>query len=357
MVMIPYVTSLAWTGFLGVGENAVGAGVFAPDVSSDAGMPGEGAPWDGSGGGTPDVGAPGDENGGRTPGADAPGGESGEAGMMSGIPGAGEKFVVSDRDGREVKISLEDFLTGALAAQIPADYGEETLKAQAVLARTWIYGLMNGRTEINEEELDMDVRTRAQMETAWGDDFAVYYGKIRQAVRDTAGEALTYEGVCITPFFCRAAAGKTRDGGAEYPYLFQAESPGDLEVKNFFQAFSFTPAEAAKIVNAIPDAVPVSEKDLPSKIQIVERDGAGYVLKLQIGGKTYSGETVQYAFGLPSACYSFEEQDGKLRILCKGIGHGYGFSQAGASVLEQEGNGYRELLFHYFQNVEITDFP
>ena len=83
------------------------------------------------------------------------------------------------------------------------------------------------------------------------------------------------------------------------------------------------------------------------------RDGAGYVVQIQIGPKTYSGEEVQYALGLSSPCFYFDELQGKIRVTCKGIGHGYGFSQAGASALEKEGLGFEALLDHYFQNVEI----
>ena len=77
---------------------------------------------------------------------------------------------------------------------------------------------------------------------------------------------------------------------------------------------------------------------------------------MQIGQKTYSGEEVQYALGLSSSCYSFEEVDGKIRVTCKGIGHGYGFSQAGANALETEGYDFKELLNYYFQNVEIANY-
>ncbi|MBQ2400977.1 MAG: hypothetical protein II311_03065 [Lachnospiraceae bacterium] len=109
-------------------------------------------------------------------------------------------------------------------------------------------------------------------------------------------------------------------------------------------------------INEIPGAVAVSEMELDSGggIQIVERDGSGYVKQVQIGQKTYTGEEVQYALGLTSACYSFERLDGKIRVICKGIGHGYGFAQFGANEMAKAGRTYEELLKYYFQNVEIV---
>jgi len=106
-------------------------------------------------------------------------------------------------------------------------------------------------------------------------------------------------------------------------------------------------------VSAIPGAVSPDADRLLEEIQVAERDGAGYVVQIQIGPKTYSGEEVQYALGLSSPCFYFDELQGKIRVTCKGIGHGYGFSQAGASALEKEGLGFEALLDHYFQNVEI----
>ncbi|MCI8511133.1 MAG: SpoIID/LytB domain-containing protein [Lachnospiraceae bacterium] len=268
----------------------------------------------------------------------------------------GDKRVIVIRNGRETEIGLEDFLLYVVAKQVPAEYGRETIKAQAVLARTYIYREMNGADTIYEEALDLDVWSRAQMEKQWGSgNFSKNYGKIKEAVEATAGMVIVCDGELIEPFFCRAAAGCTRSLGGQLPYLKQAESPGDREADGFLDLRTWTAGELADRINAIPDGVPVSAAALPGEIQIVERDGAGYVLKLQIGGKTYSGEEVQHALGLPSSCYSFTEFDGKIRTETKGIGHGYGFSQAGANALEREGHDFRELLNYYFQGIEIRE--
>lgn len=296
MVMIPYVTTLAWTGRLGDGD-------------------------------------------------------------ITGLSGEEGPRVIAVQNQREVSLPVEEFLVHVLAGQIPAEYGKETIKAQAVLARTYIYREMDGADSIYEEALDMDALSRAQMEKLWGSrEFAKNYEKLTEAIEETRGLFLTYEGVPIEPLFCRAGAGSTRSGGEEYPYLKQAESPGDLKADGFLSLAVFLPQNMADKINSIPGAVPVAASALPEEIQIVERDGAGYVKKVQIGQKTYSGEEVQYALGLSSSCYSFEELDGKIRVTCKGIGHGYGFSQAGANALEAEGYDFKELLNYYFQNVEITNY-
>ncbi len=310
VILIPYLTTLAWTGKLETG------GVGSGETN------GTGNFWSGNFYGNAQTGS--------------------------------ERSVVVMRNGVERTISVEEFLVHVLASQISAEFGPETLKAQAILARTYVYGIMDGRKTIYEEELDMDALSVEQMKGLWGEaEFAKLYAKLQTAVSSTAGLYLLYEGALIEPFFCYASAGTTRSRGEEYPYLKQTDSSMDMQAEGYRSLPVFSESEFCKRVNEIPGAIPVSPEQIPEEIQIVERDSAGYVLQVQIGQKTYTGEEVQYALGLASACYSFESLDEKIRVICKGIGHGYGFSQFGANEVEKNGMGYKELLHYYFQNVEI----
>ena len=278
-------------------------------------------------------------------------------GQLEGVRKRGEKVTIVERENKNIPIAVEEYLVHVLAAQIPAVFEPETLKAQAILARTYIYGLMEHRAEIYEEELDMDALSYEQMKALWGEtDFASMFSKLQNAVRETEGLYILYDGSIIEPLFCYASAGKTRSFGESFPYLEQVESPGDLYAENYRSLPVFETKEFVQKINEIPGAVEVSEMELDSGggIQIVERDGAGYVKQVQIGQKTYTGEEVQYALGLTSACYSFERLDGKIRVICKGIGHGYGFAQFGANEMAKAGRTYEELLKYYFQNVEIV---
>ena len=278
-------------------------------------------------------------------------------GQLEGVRKRGEKVTIVERENKNIPIAVEEYLVHVLAAQIPAVFEPETLKAQAILARTYIYGLMEHRAEIYEEELDMDALSYEQMKALWGEtDFASMFSKLQTAVRETEGLYILYDGSIIEPLFCYASAGKTRSFGESFPYLDQVESPGDLYAENYRSLPVFETKEFVQKINEIPGAVAVSEMELDSGggIQIVERDGSGYVKQVQIGQKTYTGEEVQYALGLTSACYSFERLDGKIRVICKGIGHGYGFAQFGANEMAKAGRTYEELLKYYFQNVEIV---
>ena len=250
MVMIPYVTTMAWTGRIGGGDFT--------GFEELAGAGGEGSQ----------------------------GGSLGTDG--NGV--AGRRYVAVEREGKVSRVPAEDFLVHVLAAQIPADFGPETLKAQAVIARTYIYREMDGAEEIPEEALDMDALSGAQMEELWGGTYQEDYSRIREAVSATSGLYLAYEGEPAEVFFCRAASGATRPGGQEHPCLRQAESPGDLLADGYLSIAVFTPEDLARRVSAIPGAVSPDADRLLEEIQVAERDGAGYVVQIQIGPKTYSGE-------------------------------------------------------------------
>ena len=261
-------------------------------------------------------------------------------------------------EGQTFSISLEDCVPLMLAVWIPADYGEETLKAQAVLLRTWLGREFGKEKEVSREALGEKISVLLNQEDPgelWKTaGLSETYGRLKQASEATEGLALTWEGELIEPFFCRASAGMTRSRGEDYPYLKQTESPGDFLADGFYTVVSMSPGQLADRINEIPGAVFVDGSDFPERIQVVEQDGAGYVRQIQMGEKTYTGEEVQEALGLPSACYEFSKEGSSIRVTCKGMGHGYGFSQAGANELEKEGKTWEELLNYYFQNVEIV---
>ena len=211
-----------------------------------------------------------------------------------------------------------------------------------------------GLERIREEELDIDCLSMREMEKKWGKEhFREYYGKIRTAVQETEGLVAEYDGELIEPFYCEASAGKTRELAA-YPYICSVESPGDLEAGEFLCVRTFTEAEFADKIGRIGGPRPGAD-GIAGKIQIIERDDAGYVKRVQIGDMDYTGDEVRDSLGLLSSCFHFSSADGKIRVSSKGIGSGYGFSQAGADAMERDqGSEFRELLKYYFQGIEIV---
>ena len=153
-------------------------------------------------------------------------------------------------------MDMEDYLTGVAAMQIPADYEAEALKAQAIIARTYIRRQMEaaGTSEIAEAALDLDYPEEKQLKEMWGTAaFPAYFEKVEEAVRATEGRVLTYEGELIDPMFFRLSSGMTRSGDFLHPYFQNVDCPEDMEAADFEETRSFSYEEAAAAINSIPE--------------------------------------------------------------------------------------------------------
>ena len=270
-----------------------------------------------------------------------------------------------DRGQEGVWLDLEEYLPGVLAVEIPAQYEPEALKAQAVIARTYIRKQMKetkeGTLEIQESALDLDYPQLEQLRQKWGtEEFPALYEKLEIAVKDTKGMVITYEGDYIDPMFCRTSAGMTRRGDENHPYLEPVECPGDPQAPGFTQILAWDAREFAQLVNQIPPGAGEAEtaailpEQIPESIQIVEREEGGYVRQISIGGRLLSGEAVRYGLGLNSCAFELEGQGDGVGARVRGSGHGYGLSQTEANRKAKEGWTAEEILKHFYKNIELV---
>lgn len=256
-------------------------------------------------------------------------------------------------DGK-TSVDLEQFVLYMAAAQIPADYGAEALKCQAILARTYLYKEMKEEREARADELGAAYLDEEGMEKRWGNAYSENRRRFEEAVLATEGQTLRYEGEYLSGVFHRISAGSTREGGEAFPYLKARESPEDLQAEGYLSVRTLSFGEAVKaLVRQAGPGFSLEAEALLSQLQIVKRDGAGYVEEVLAGVHTFSGDEIASAFALPSPCFTWEEYEGNLRITCRGQGHGYGLSQWGAKVKGENGYTYREILSFYFPGAEI----
>lgn len=385
MVLIPWIVTLFWIRASGIvaeaktsyeleAVNDVPAAAGDGDGKDlgrrmedggDGGGDGRGGSEDGGDGG-------GDSRGGSEDGGDGAGDSSDgpKGGLGDGKGGSGDEAVVGvspanrkrilmERDGIRTYMDLENYLPGVIACQIPAEHTgagwhDEVWKCQAVIARTYISRLMEGRNEIYEEELDMDYLGESRDLRA--DDRKNVMDKLEragQAAKATEGLVMKYENRCILPLFHEMSAGRTRTGEEDFPYIVSVDSGQDTKNPEYIQRMEWTADDFAAKINQIPDAAPVTAGQLASQIQTVQKDGADYVLQMKIGAKIYTGDDIQYALGLPSPCFKLEYDEGTIRAVVRGRGHGYGLSQNGADSMAREGWGYEDILNHYYKNISL----
>ena len=231
----------------------------------------------------------------------------------------------------------EVYLTAVLWCQISTDYELQTVEAQAVIARSNLF------RKFAEEENRLDVLREMgksiKNQWKWWISDEIY----EDAVENTEGKVLLVDGKLDLVPYHEISGGTTRDGetvfgSSEYQYLKSVDSSADKNSPDYFSSTY------------------ISERQLPKELEIKERDSAGYVLSLQADDKILEGEMFALGMGLPSSNFSIQKTGSKVRFLCRGKGHGLGFSQYGGNELAKDGSLWEEILEEYFPEMEISTY-
>lgn len=254
-------------------------------------------------------------------------------------------------DGGPVVMTMAEYLPRAVAAEMPASYGPEALKAQAVAIRSYVLSARrHGDADVCTDSscclAFWDEETLARMCT-WEELRAV-----ERAVSATDGQVLTYGGEIARTVFHASSALCTEDSAAVWspvPYLISVSSPESAEEDpSIVTAARFAPAELAERLGLPPD----SATD-PGPV-LLQRDRAGRVAFMLLDGYALSGVRVRAALGLKSTAFTLTREDGDYIFTAAGHGHGVGMSQYGAKLLAEQGWDYRTILAHYYPGTELT---
>ena len=285
--------------------------------------------------------------------------------MIKGIPKEKQNTEIKNKESVKVMVNneentmnLNEYLIGVVAAEMPADFYDEALKAQAVAARTFTLKKLEQDSKHifnNEEQAYI---TKDKMEESWGsDNFPKNYNKIRSAVVDTNNEVVVYEEDLIEAVFHSTSAGMTQSAkdvwGEEIPYLVSVDSIEDTNSPEYLHTKTFTKQEFISIMKEHLEDFQTYTNDVINEIQIISRTPEGYISQIQVGNKILEGEEVRKYLELESSNFNINSVEGNLEISCKGYGHGVGMSQYGANYLAKNGYSYKDILKHYYLDTEI----
>lgn len=261
-------------------------------------------------------------------------------------------------------ITMADYLPMTLAAEMPAAFQPEALKAQAVALRSYILYCRENRKSTHPEA---DVCTDPQCCTAfldeeqlrekWGGSFDTYYGKILSAVTETDGQYLAWQDEPALAVFHSSSMGQTEDGGnvwSALPYLVSVESPETEEdVTNLISTVEVSQADfKATVLSLYPDArLDGGPEGWTGKVQ---RNSSGRVGSIEVGGVEITGTAMRSMFSLRSTDFDLEYNGESFVFTVRGYGHGVGMSQYGANVMARQGSNYAEILEHYYPGTELV---
>jgi len=293
-----------------------------------------------------------------------PGGDVGIDGIRYGGP---EIKVFHSKTKEIMTVPLEKYLVGVVAAEMPAEFPPEALKAQVVAARSYALKKMQGDlkreghpgahvcTDHNHCQAWLSVE---EMKKRWGRKAPEYLKKITQAVLDTRGIVLTYQGKLIEPVYHSTSSGRTENSEdvwqVKIPYLRSTASPWDKYSPKFRQEISMPLEEVDRKLGTSLSAVPAGTFSQSSPVQILEHTHTGRAKAVEIDGRVFSARELREKLGLPSTDFSCRINGGEIIFITRGYGHGVGMSQYGAKGMAEEGYTYEEILKHYYTGVSLS---
>ncbi|PAV31685.1 stage II sporulation protein D [Virgibacillus profundi] len=253
-------------------------------------------------------------------------------------------------------VPLETYVSRVVASEMPAKFELEALKAQSLAARTYVINhilYQNGDTEydVTDTTKHQVYKDERELQQVMKGSYTENMDKIKKAVQATEGEIITYKNDLITPAFFSTSNGYTENSEDywenELPYLRSVESKWDEESPKFLDQKIFMINEVEKVL----------ELNLPEDAALpieVTRTESNRVDQLAIAENTFSGREIREKFELQSSDFTIEQKNDHLIFTTKGFGHGIGMSQYGANGMAKEGKTYKEIVKHYYKDVEVS---
>ncbi|MGI5874812.1 MAG: stage II sporulation protein D [Bacillota bacterium] len=264
---------------------------------------------------------------------------------------------------REERLPLEEYVVGVVAAEMPASFEPEALKAQAVIART--YALAKLSSDSGEEGVLCDDPGHCQafedsedLAASWGTAFEEKYRRITDAVSSTEDMVLTYRGELARTYYHSTCGGETASAkevwGEDIPYLRGVSCDWDRDAPRYRETVEIPFAEVIKVFGAVSASASAGAEGNAEVLPVVSGETeSGRAAAVSCGGVSLSAADFRAALALNSTRFSWELDGETLRVTTLGFGHGVGLCQYGANGMAKEGKDFREILSHYYPGTEL----
>jgi stage II sporulation protein D len=247
-------------------------------------------------------------------------------------------------------VDIEDYLLSVVPSENPAGWPVESLKAQAVAARTYAYYQLQHRKTWAYDLVDF-----AGDQAYEGMDKE--HRRSTDAVKATAGEILTHKGKPILAMYSANSGGHTADSQAIFnlhkPYLTAQQDPASLQgrMANWTRKF-----KVSEIVSRL-GKIRIDAKGLKG-IKAQERGPSGRIVKIRLVFKDDKTKilrnrtTLRRALDLPEILHKIHLEGDTFTFEGHGWGHGVGYSQWGSAYMGKK-KKYKEILSFYYGDARM----
>jgi len=253
-----------------------------------------------------------------------------------------------------LNIPLEEYLVGVLAGEMPVNFHDEALKAQAVAARSYVLKRIiyskNEEYDVIDSVANQVYLDSEYLKERWKESYISNINKIRNAVFSTKGEFMVYGDKIVDALYFSTSNGFTENSEAVFgfkePYLRSVESIWDKEVSPVFtDSMEMSLSDFYKKLN-----LPYDSELVISSLKKSESDR---ILELKINSKKFIGKDVREKLGIRSTDFNIIQKGNIVQINTKGYGHGVGMSQYGANGMAIKNFNYKEILEYYYKNISL----
>ena len=278
---------------------------------------------------------------------------------------------VGTREGNRVtvrSVPLEEYVQGAILSEFAPAAGdpgvvERMFEVQAVIGRTYALAHL-GRHRA--DGFDVCATTHCQLFQPARLRTSRWTGQTAEAVRQTTGAVLWFDGAAATALFHADCGGHTSSaddvwGGTAKPYLVSVADDGAARAAHATWRYEASRTAVLAALNSDPRTRAGARLD---GLQVVERDEAGRAERIAIHGaedRTVRGETLREVLGealgartVRSTWFDVRRTGATFVFEGRGFGHGVGLCQAGALARVRAGDTLTAILEHYYPGTRLV---
>lgn len=280
----------------------------------------------------------------------------------------GTRFKILDEStGKVFTVTAQDYVRGAVAAEMPPTFHSEALKAQAVAAHTYalcVRSMQEASPDpaLKGADFSADPKnwktytTEKQFRERYGDMADAYWEAVTNAADAVSGYVMLYNGEPIVAAYCSMNTGMSEDAANVWtgsaPYLIPVESRGDTLAPDYETEQRFP---AKDVGEALQKAYPkISLGEEPAGwFTLGERTPSGYIRTVTAGGVELPAKDLRTLLGLRSTAFDLDYRAGEFCFTIRGYGHGVGLSQYGADYFARQGWAFDKILEHYYPGASL----
>jgi stage II sporulation protein D len=251
------------------------------------------------------------------------------------------------------EVILEDYVAGIVGGEVYPDWHPETLKAQAVVARSYV---LHQRAASDGQSFHVEAGTGSQV---YG-GVAAETPAIRAAVSATRGEFLAYARKPILAVYHSASGGRTASSeevwGRPLPYLVSLEVDDEQDSPDTYWRASISKTKLGRALDSLGIRI-----GSPRELKVVDRSRSGRALRVRIrgdkGNHKLEARALRGALGesvIRSTLFEIHSAQDAFVFVGSGHGHGVGMSQWGAQTMAKRGSTYREIIQTFYPGTSLV---